>query len=330
MRARSLVMALAACLMSATVPAYADEAATDIQSSQPILSGEVPAVPGPKRTVAVAAFDASIGPQANGTNWNVGGGVAAMLATALEESDRFIVVDRSTLPAVLTEQQMAAHGVSTGTAAPMPGSVTPAQYLIAGSVTEFSTADSGGGMAIGGASGMFGGGLSLTGSKGRVGFDIRVVDTRTTAIVSAFKIRRELETHGVGFTGGYGGVSLGGNKFWNTPLGDATRSALNEAVDRIAETVAGGQWEGQVVEADGRTIYVNAGANAGLKSGDRLAVQRTTKTMTDPATGEVLSQEKATLGTIVLTAIQPKIASGVYTPSEPGKPARGDLVTFAN
>jgi curli biogenesis system outer membrane secretion channel CsgG len=317
-----------AVIAATTLDGLPAQAGDEDSSNAQIYQGDAPSVPGPMRTIAVGQID-TIGPLAPpGSGWNVGGSISAMLTTALEQSKRVIVVERNALSQVLTEQQMQAHGVSGGTAAPATGSVVPAQYLVVGSVTEFGAANNGGGLGIGGSSGLFNGGLAYNDSNGNVAIDFRVVDTRTTNIVSGFKVDEKISSSGLGFTGGYSGVSLSGNKFWSTPLGEATRKAVSQAVDKIVEAIASGKWQGAVVEVDGGIVYVNGGAAIGLKNGDRLQIQRVGKRMTDPTTGAVLSEEMNSLGMVQLNSIQEKIASGQFMPMGGGAPARGDLVVF--
>ncbi len=322
------VILVTACAHLAWAGSDKDKKKDDDKADAPILTQKISPVPGPKRTIAVGAVDA-IGPQASGSSgWNVGGSVAAMLTTALQESGRFIVVERAAISQVLTEQQLAAHGVSGGSSAPMPGKIIPAQYLIEGSVTEFGAADEGHGVSVGAGSGSFTGGLALSRTSGSVAFDLRIVNTRTAAIERTVKVRHELHTTGIGLTTGYRGLALGGNKFWSSPLGKATRESLNDAVEQIAVGIAGGQWQGAIVEVAGPTVYVNAGSAVGLKSGDSLVVQRASKVFTDPTTGEVLSQRQSILGTINLTKIEEKLSSGSYVPSDPSPPVRGDVVVL--
>src|SRR6185369_8159645 len=109
-----LAVGLAIAMNTGVALAASDKPDKADKAAEPILSRKIPQVPGPKRTIAVGAIDA-MGPQAAGASgWNVGGSVAAMLTTALEESGRFIVVERAGLSQVLTEQQLASHGVSGG------------------------------------------------------------------------------------------------------------------------------------------------------------------------------------------------------------------------
>lgn len=293
-----------------------------------IITDPVPPIAGPRRTIAVGQID-TLGPLSNSSGTSVGGSVAAMLTTALSQSDRFIVVERNALGQIVTEQELATNRVSTGTAAPRPGSVIPAQYIVVGSVTEYSTADSGtnaSGSRNGVGVGAFGLGLSLGRSKGRVAIDFRVVDTRTGSVVHSFSVRQKLRSTNIGISGGRNGISIGAGQFWNTPLGDATRRALNEAVIEIAKAVDQGRWQGQVVERDGATVYVNAGGEAGLRVGDRLAIQRPGRTFTDPSTGQVLSQRMEEVGTVTIASVEPKLAYGPFTPAGTVEPTRGDLV----
>jgi curli biogenesis system outer membrane secretion channel CsgG len=315
---RRVVMTLAAA--AAVIPIEAVHAKDDAQR---ILNQAVPPVPGPRRTIAVGNIDV-IGPVANASATNVGGPIAGMLTTALSESDRFLVVERDAVAQMITEMDMAKSGVSAGSSAPQPGHMLPAQYLVVGSITEYTNpaAGSGGGVTIGG-----GTSLTLGGSKGGIGIDLRIVDTRTGAVVKAFKVHRKLTAMNVGLATGYKGVPIATNGFFNTPLGDATRRALNDAVIEIAAALAGVPWRGQVVKAENGVVWVNAGAEGGIAVGDRLTLQRIGETFTDPATGQVLSQHLVDLGQVTITNVEPKLAWGGYAGGA-GDPQRGDYVMF--
>ena len=77
-----------------------------------ILTKEVRTIPGPKRTIAVMRFgSAGAFDQVYG-NWDVGAGMEAMLTTALIETGQFIVVERANLTDVLSEQELAASGIT--------------------------------------------------------------------------------------------------------------------------------------------------------------------------------------------------------------------------
>jgi hypothetical protein len=159
--------------------------------------------------------------------------------------------------------------------------------------------------------------------------DLRLVNTRTGQVEDSFSIKKELSSRGVGITGGYKAISIGGNQFWSTPLGEAMRAALDEAVARIAGDVAKDGWDALVAQVSGGTIYINAGAEAGLKVGDHLVVERISGALTDPATERVLAVQKDQLAKIEVTAVAAKFATGSFVQTGTSEPQRGDSVVFA-
>jgi curli biogenesis system outer membrane secretion channel CsgG len=280
-------------------------------------------IPGPKRTLAVGAIDV-IGTYANSSATNAGGAIVASLTTRLQGSGCCDVVERDTVSQLVTEMDLAKSHVSSGTSAPMPGNVLPAQYLVVGSVTAQSTADRGAGFSIGtGATA-----LNLGGSQGDIELDLRLVDTRTSAIVAAFKVRHKITSHAIGLTTNVSGVALGPNAFFNTPQGKATDEALEDAVVQIEKALAAQPWRGQVVKYDGGVVWANDGGDGGVRVGDTFTVERVGETLTDPATGKVLQETMQQLGVVTITDVQPAIAWGSYKANTPGDPARGDFLVM--
>ncbi len=106
----------------------------------------------------------------------------------------------------------------------------------------------------------------------------------------------------------------------------AARKAITEAVSMVARDAAKTDWTGQVVDFDAGELTINAGQNSGLKKGDIFVVERVTKRLTDPSTGEILSVRKKALGIVEVDQLEPKVASGKYQPLETDKPERGDFV----
>jgi curli biogenesis system outer membrane secretion channel CsgG len=310
----------AAVALAPAAWAWADQATDQAK----ILLSNAPPVPGPKRTLSVGAID-QLGPFANASVVNVGGALAAMLYTALVQCGLFLMVERDALAGVISEQQLAKSGVSGGNQAPQPGKILPARYLVVGSVTDFTApaAGSGGGISFGGSTA-----ITLGGSKGDVALDLRIVDTLTGEVVKAFKVQRRVTSMNVGVSGNFKGLPVATNQFFNTPIGDATRKALNDAVLQIAAALAALPWQGQVVEVDGNTVYINAGSEAGIVSGDRVTIRREAKVFTDPATGQVLSRKYVDLGSVVIGNVEAKMASGPFRSAD-ATPARGDLVVYA-
>jgi curli biogenesis system outer membrane secretion channel CsgG len=192
---------------------------------------------GPKARVAVSRFT-----DKTGKGWwtgQIGDGMADMLATALFHSNRFIVLERQTLGDVLKEQDLATAGrIKKGTEAPV-GEIEGAELLITGAVTEFEGAQSGGG---GGLSGL--GGLGTAGrvfgaiaggiKNAHMAIDMRVIDTKTSRIVSATSVEGKATDFALGgaLAGAGGGGALGGalGGWSKTPTEKALRLCIQEAV----------------------------------------------------------------------------------------------------
>jgi curli biogenesis system outer membrane secretion channel CsgG len=285
----------------------------------------IPTIPGPKRTVTVGKFDAIGAFTARYGDWDIGGGLSAMLTTALVDSGKFIVVERANLSQILTEQELSGSGVALG--GPKLGQLSGVQMLIYGSVTEFGVEDEGGGFGIGIAgSGFLSSALGIRGSSGSVAMDIRLVDTTTGQVVESHTVKEPIKSTGVDVSFGYEGLSMGGDKFWKTPLGEASRRAINRVVHVVALRAAQTPWTGRVVDFDGQEMFINAGTGSGLQTGDQFMIERVAKKLTDPETGALLSVRKVEIGSLQLTGVEDKVAFGTYTPIAETKPQRGDLV----
>jgi curli biogenesis system outer membrane secretion channel CsgG len=290
-----------------------------------------PATPGPKRTVVVDKFESTGQFDAAYGNWDVGGGLAAMLATALQQSGQFVVLERASLPRVLFEQELKSNNVANPETGPKLGQVAAAQFVVVGAVTEFGIQDKGGGFNIGIGGAVKGNPLSsLFGGKhqeGAVAVDMRLIDTSTTQVVQTVKVKEPISQTSYNASLNYKQMDMGGDQFNNTPLGEAARSAIDKAVAEIIATAARQPWHALLVDYDGKEAIINAGRIAGVKPGDRFNVERILQRLIDPATGEVLSVKRARLGTLEVTSVEDKVSFAAFTTADGNQPIRGDLVT---
>ena len=85
-------------------------------------------------------------------------------------------------------------------------------------------------------------------------------------------------------------------------------------------------WHALIVDYDGKEAAINAGRNAGVKPGDRFSVERIAQKLTDPATGEVLSVKRVSLGTLEVSRVEEKVSFATFATADGNQPARGDLV----
>ncbi|MBW2264997.1 MAG: hypothetical protein JRD47_00860 [Deltaproteobacteria bacterium] len=192
---------------------------------------------GPRARIAVSQFTdktAKGGGYRHGW-WNaeIGDGMRDMLATALFNTNRFIVLERQLLGEVMAEQDLGASGrVKQETAAAI-GEIEGAELIVTGAITEFEPASGGIGGGVGGVFGKVFGAVAGGLKKSHIAIDLRVVDTRTSRIVAATSVEGEARDTslsgllvGSGVGGGLGGYS-------NSSMEKAVRIALGAAIDFI-------------------------------------------------------------------------------------------------
>ena len=287
---------------------------------------------GPRKRISVAKFDANGAFVTVYGGWDIGGGLAAQLTTALVESGRFIVVERPDLQVVLREQELAKLNITSKDSGPQAGKVLGTQLIIHGSVTEFEQNSTGKNANLG-VSGNAGGALNMLGAaiaknttNGIVGIDVRLIDATTSVVLQSKRIEKRLSTSDTSINLVASQVAFGGEQFDKSVLGQATRAAIEEAVVFIANYSAGLPWTGALADVDGSTVLINAGSEAGLVVGDRFAVVVAAKEVTDPTTGQSLGRIERQSGTVRVTKVEPAFSMAVM--EQPFAAARGDTVRW--
>jgi curli biogenesis system outer membrane secretion channel CsgG len=277
-----------------------------------------------KKRIAVAKFDAVGAYAAYFTGVDIGGGMSAQLTTALVESGRFVVVERAVLGEIQREQQLGAQRLATPELAAQAGKLLDAQMLIVGSVTEFEQAAKGGGMSIGLGGPLAGAGLGGKAVEGHVGMDIRLVDTTTGQVLTSKRAEARVPASDVSLKITARDVNFGGEAFNKTPLGQAARKAIEEAVALIVREMEVVPWTGRVADLLGDRVLVNAGRDMSLRPGMVLTVSGVVKVVTDPATGASLGVIEAPLGEIQIEQVQEKFSTARLLTGS--LPKRGDLL----
>jgi len=201
----------------------------------------LPPYSGPRARIAVADFDV----KAAKAGGEIGSGLREMLVTTLINSNRFSVVERQALSAVMQEQELSASGAAqTGAGGPQRGKIKTADLIITAAVTEFEPQASGGRAGIGGGggvgSGILGGLLGAALNKAHMALDIRIVDTSTSEVLAATRVQGQATDVAGGFMAGFmGSWALGGglSAYANTPMEKAIRVCIIEAVRYISQTI---------------------------------------------------------------------------------------------
>lgn len=257
-----------------------------------VLSASVrPAQAQAKPRIAVMSF-------ANNSSWTwwgdqLGGAAADELVTQLVKSNKFTVIERAQLQAILQEQQLGASGLTNpGTAAKI-GQLLGAQLIMTGSITQFSIERTQ--LGIRGIGGSY--------SKAESKLDVRVVDTTTGEILLAAE--------------GTGSKRMGGGYFKGvsgerTFDAGAAAEALRPAVEHVVQEIVGQTFNvtsltppvpaAQIVGARDGSFYINKGQGAGIKVGQRFAVQHVVDEIKD-ADGRLLDKVIEETGVLEVTQV---------------------------
>src|SRR5450432_185814 len=248
-------------------------------------------------------------------------GLTEMLTTALTKTERFVVLERAALDKVTAEQDLGAGGRVNPEFAPQVGKLTGAQAMITGDITRFSYSQS----SVGG-SGSFLKGLGgkVEKTNAQVGIDLRIIDAETGEVLLAQSADGNASMTGVSATVTRGGQDFTSSMAENTPLGKATRQALEKIVAAVMKTMKGQRWTGRIMDVRGDHIYVNAGSRLGLVNTVELDVFRPEPGLTDPETERRMGAPDKLVGAAVIDAVKEQYSTAKVVSGSGFK--RGDIV----
>lgn len=203
-----------------------------------------------KRKVAIARFS-------NESNYGrslmtdqdydrIGKQASDMLAAKLIKTNKFIVFERSDLSKVQREQSISGDAKLVGVDA-----------LIVGSVTEF-------GRSTGGKSGFL--------SKTKVQTARAKVESRLVGVKNG---QAFFSAAGVGEASTESGeiAGFGSRAAYDDTLNDrAISAAISDMLDKLVSSLAERPWKTDILEVQGRKIFISGGQSQGLKIGDILQV----------------------------------------------------------
>lgn len=187
---------------------------------------------GLKARVAVARFT----DKSQDSYWwrkEIGEGMADQLTTELVKTNRFIVLERQALDAVLSEQDLVLSGRVNSRTGAGYGNIEGAELVIVAAVTEFDDASQG--MKVGGSSFMSDmvNSVSAGFKSAHMAIDLRLVDTTTSQIIAATSIEGGTKDFSLGAAATSFGDSVlgGGLSGWsNTPKEKALREVIAKSV----------------------------------------------------------------------------------------------------
>ena len=253
-----------------------------------------------------------------GQDIDIGKGVADLLVTNLVKDGSYSIIERKALDKILAEQNFSNSDRANPASAAKIGKLLGVDAILVGSITQFGneTKNLGLGGAGGGLLGHGLGGFGHKNSKAMVGLSARLVDIDTGEIMAVAEGKGESSRSSTSMLGGggnwhgWGGghVDFGSSDFQSTIIGEAVKLAT----DKLTMDVVAGKEklqvrtvvvQGLVAAVDGGLVVLNVGAKAGVKVGDELSVERVSKEIKDPATGQVLRRLSSSIGVVKVSDV---------------------------
>ena len=249
-----------------------------------------------KKRVAVFEFDDKTDHRVHWwSGQSVGRGMADMLVTQLVKSGKYTVIERSALDKIMQEQKLGMTGMVTQQSAAQVGKLLGVQVAIIGSVTEFGHSKGGTGGRIKNVR------IGVSKQSASVAIDVRFIDVNTGEILLAENIRKQKSKSGLSL--GTPKFSFNNkNKFDQSIVGKATRDAIESIMKLLdKQSIAPVKFEGTVIKVAGGQVYINRGAQAGVKNGDVFVIYAKGEELIDPDTGLSLGSEDTRIGKIKVT-----------------------------
>jgi curli biogenesis system outer membrane secretion channel CsgG len=275
-----------------------------------------------KKRIAIMDFDyatvhAGVS-QIFGQDIDIGKGIADLLVTDLVKDGSYSIIERKTLDKVMAEQNFSNSDRANPASAAKIGKLLGVDAILVGSITQFGNETKN--LGVGGGGGNWGGhglgGFGHKNSKAIVGLSARLVDIDTGEILAVAEGKGESSRSSTSMLGGggnwHGGgggdVNFGSSDFQSTIIGEATKLATDQL---STEVVAGKDKlqtrtivvQGLVEAVEEGQVILNVGAKAGVKVGDELSVERVSKEIKDPATGNVLRRLSSPIGVVKVTDV---------------------------
>ena len=260
------------------------------------------------------------------SGYKAGEAAQDMLVTELVKRGDFRVMEREQLAAILEEKNLSLSGDIDPKTAVKIGKMIGVEYLIAGAVTEMGVSDRNANVPA-----LFGRMPSVNVRSQRLdaALDARAFSTSTGEIVWADTARESTSDSSVYVYGAGGGVDDHGK------LDRILRPVVVKLADslsqkKLATSGLGGAADasgvaGKIAKASGGAIYLNVGAEAGIKEGDEFDVFRVAEQIKDPDTGEVLGANEVKVGRIKVIAVRgPRLSSAIVVSGSGFKP--GDVL----
>lgn len=181
-----------------------------------------------------------------------------ILSTKLASSQKFILLERNDMDALMKEVQQ-------------NKSVIKADYLILGSITEFGRKTTGHAKVF----------SSSKTQTVEAGVSIRIVDVHTGLIIYSDEAKGEAKMTNKKSILGYGGEA----GFDATLSDKAISAAISQLVENVINKCTNKPWRSYFLNYEDGAILIAGGHTQGLMQGDTFIVMKKGKTIKNPQTG---------------------------------------------
>jgi curli biogenesis system outer membrane secretion channel CsgG len=206
---------------------------------------------GPKKRVAITKFE-------NATRFGkrrLGDHISDVLATELDKTNRFILLDRENVDQILEQVALSQSGLTEGELNQIQ--LIDADFLLTGTVTHYSVTTTG-------SSNIF---KKTKIQTAEVAADIRLISIRTGEIIlsesgKGIAEKKFEQVLGMGETGGYD----------ESLEMDAFRAAVIKLTENILPVIDNIPWECDVVKISDDRVYIDVGKKSNIKLNDIMAI----------------------------------------------------------
>ncbi len=221
-------------------------------------------------------------------------GIQEMLTVALSSTKRFDVIEQKRFQEIETQQTRKDLLEPSPTSIAKVGKVLQAQYLVYGTVNEWTPDRASHGIR----EKIFKGGKN----EAEVAITFTLTDVANGQILFTTAERARMAEWSFGFSGPEVGE---GSTTEKTPVNYAIRACANKAALKIATFLRDRKWKGTVVDVKGPNVYVNAGSQQGMVSGLLLSAF-TVKGIVKDVEGRMnLGEDLKGIGTLSVDSVQP-------------------------
>ncbi|MEJ5165703.1 MAG: CsgG/HfaB family protein [Thermoanaerobaculia bacterium] len=227
----------------------------------------------------------------------VGAAAQDMLITELVKSKQFRVIERERLDAIMKEKGLVLSGDIDPSTAMKIGKLLGAEYLIAGSVTEFGKTEKE-------ARGAWGIGFGAKKTEFVSALDARLFSVNTGEILWADSASEKESNFNLEIFGTGGGVDKDERLFDKVLRPVVKKLAQSLLQTPLQTSTAIAAVSGKVASVSGNTVYINLGSSHNIKPGQTLGVYKIAKEIKDPDTGEVLGREEKKVGEIKIVEVK--------------------------